>query len=201
MDPLLHDVRQALRRFAAAPAFSLVAIVTFSVAVAATTAMFALVDAVLLRPLPFPEPERLVWAKGVFSRGDRAAVSPPDFLDYRASNEVFEELGASSIGGASMTIGGGEPESVGVTFTSSNFLAVLGFEPVLGRFCLESAAFDDDLVADLEDVALDLVLCGPRGIDAAIDLQNLDLLSHLGVSLVIARLSAVKTSLNLERVA
>ncbi|MGH7555739.1 MAG: ABC transporter permease, partial [Longimicrobiales bacterium] len=141
-DMMMQDLRYAVRTLLRKPVFALTTVLTLALGIGGNTAIFSIVNAVLLNPLPYPEPERLVWVNGVFSLNDAASVSAPDFVDYRAQNQVFEELAASTTFAMSMTITGGEtPEAVGVTATSANYLAALGLEPALGRsFTVEEEA-------------------------------------------------------------
>src|SRR4029079_14120238 len=76
------------------PALSLLVIATLAIGIGATSAMFSIVNAVLLRPLPFPRSERLVYAFGAFSGGNQASISGPDFLDYRAQRKAIAGLEA-----------------------------------------------------------------------------------------------------------
>jgi len=76
------------------PAFSLLVIATLAIGIGATSAMFSIVNAVLLRPLPFPRSERLVYAFGAFSGGNQASISGPDFLDYRAQTKAIASFAA-----------------------------------------------------------------------------------------------------------
>src|SRR5690349_18005843 len=94
MQTLLQDVRYGARMLLKKPGFTLIAIVTLALGIGANTAIFSVVNAVILRPLPYAEPERIVWMYGKFSQGNQAATSPPDFLDYRAQNHTFEAFAA-----------------------------------------------------------------------------------------------------------
>jgi putative ABC transport system permease protein len=133
-DMMMQDLRYALRTLLRKPVFALTTVLTLALGIGGNTAIFSIVNAVLLNPLPYPEPERLVWGNGVFSQNNAASVSPPDFVDYRAQNQVFEELAASTFGARSMTVTGGDsPEAVGVASVSANYLAALGLKPALGR--------------------------------------------------------------------
>ena len=96
--------------------------------------MFSVVKAVLIEPLPYPESHRLVWGWGQFERGDRASVSPADFLDYRAETRSFAELSASTTFSQSMNlVGGDRPERVRVAFVAANYFDVLRVAPAIGR--------------------------------------------------------------------
>lgn len=87
-----QDLRLALRSLARRPGFSLGVAVVLALGIGSGSAMLTVVHGVLLDPLPYPDPDRLVWGWGTWERGERVSVSPPDYLDYReqsASSEVF----------------------------------------------------------------------------------------------------------------
>ena len=129
MDAFARDVRYALRVLAREPGVALLAVLALALGIGATTAMFTVVDSVLLRPLPYANPERLV----VTLHGPTASapVSPADYFDYRAARS-FEGLAAAQAWGA--TLGGGErPESVGGLQVSADLFDVLGVGATLGR--------------------------------------------------------------------
>src|SRR5215217_2799146 len=117
----MNDVRFALRQLAKSPGFTLVALLTLALGIGACTAMFSIVNAVLLKPLPFREPERLVWIENVFGGGLSGRTSRADvFNGWREQNKSFEALAAYfaffDYSRQTMT-GSGEPErlrSVGV---------------------------------------------------------------------------------------
>src|SRR5271154_4764151 len=131
---LLQDLKFALRTLAKSPGFTLVPILTLALGIGANTAIFSVVDAVLLRPLPFKNPERLVWVWGKFPLGDQAAVSPADFTDYRAQNHVFEQLGATAFGNLLFNLAGNDkPQQVKGKLVTTGFFEALGVQPLLGR--------------------------------------------------------------------
>src|SRR5205823_10532792 len=119
------------------PGFTAVAILMLALGIGACTAMFGVVHAVLLRPLPFHDPDRLVWIENSGSGGMSSITTRVDnFLDWRAQNESFEKLGAyfAFFDYASYTLtGSGEPQRLRGVGISQNFLDVLGTQPVLGR--------------------------------------------------------------------
>src|SRR5271156_391444 len=98
MKTTLQDIRYAFRVLAKSPGFAAIAVLTLALGIGANTAIFSVVNAVLLRPLPFKNPSRLVWSWGNCPLCDHGAVSPADFLDYRAQNKSFEHFGAMAGG-------------------------------------------------------------------------------------------------------
>ena len=138
---MLGDLRYALRKLAKAPAFAAIAILTLALGIGANTAIFSVVNAVLLRPLPFAEPDRLVWMWGnIRNGGNRASVAPLDFLDYREQNKSFEQLAAmTTVPVHGNLTGGGDPERLEAAWVTGNYFQALGVEPALGRtFRLEN---------------------------------------------------------------
>src|SRR5580658_98418 len=127
MGSLWLDIRYAIRTLVKRPGFTAVAILTLALGIGASTAMFSVVDAVLLRPLPFPSQQQLIYANGKFSLSDQAAVSPPDFEDYRAGAKSFQQFAAIGIlDGISNISGGEKPEQVRSQIVSWNFFDALG---------------------------------------------------------------------------
>src|SRR5919198_1471399 len=102
----MRDVRYAFRLMARQPMFAWLVIGTLAVGIGASTSMFSVVNGVLLKPLPYADPGALVWMFGAFRLNDAAAVSPPDFVDYRDRNHVFERLGAMTIAPSGVTVTG-----------------------------------------------------------------------------------------------
>ena len=130
MEALVIDVRYALRVLSREPGFALLAVLALALGIGATTAMFTVVDSVLLRPLPYANPERLVVT--LHGPTANAPVSPADYFDYRQSARSFEGLAAAQAWGA--TLGGGErPESVAGLQVSADLFNVLGVGARLGR--------------------------------------------------------------------
>lgn len=152
METLVKDIRFGLRGLTKRPAFTVVALVALALGIGANTAIFSLVNAVLLRPLPFGEPDRLVWVWGnIRSGGNRASVSPLDFLDYRQQNKTFDEFAALlSVPFNLNFTGSGEPERLSAALVTGNYFQALGVKPALGRtFLLENESPGREQVAVL----------------------------------------------------
>jgi putative ABC transport system permease protein len=134
---LLFNMRYAVRALLKAPGFTGSAIVLLALGIGANTAIFTVVNAVLLRPLPFPDPDRLVRVWHVppeksFPGVKTFPVSPANFLDWRAESRTFESMSAYSTRHANLTVGD-RPESVTATYADSSFFNVVGVKPALGR--------------------------------------------------------------------
>jgi putative ABC transport system permease protein len=132
MDSLLQDLRYAVRTLGERPGFAVVAALTIALGVGGTTAMFGVVDAVLLRPLPYAEPDRLVMVWTRTPGGPQAAASWPEFVDWREQNHSFADMAAWRGQSVNLT-GGAEPERVIGAFVSDRFFPLLGARAVLGR--------------------------------------------------------------------
>jgi putative ABC transport system permease protein len=132
MGTLSQDIRYAIRLLLKRPGFAAIAILALALGVGANTAIFSVVNAVLLRPLPFKDSGRLVWFWEVQPRLDRAPFSPADFLDYQSQNQSFEEVTAFRRLSFSLT-GGDQPERITGAVVSDNFFSVLRAAPAQGR--------------------------------------------------------------------
>src|SRR5271170_31840 len=151
MSILLQDLRFAIRTLAKSPGFTLVAILTLALGVGANTAIFSVVNAVLLRPLPFKNPARLVWSWGNCALCDHAAVSPADFLDDRAQNHCFDHYGAMAVGDSLFNLTGSEkPIQIKGAMVTAGFFDALGIQPRYGRAFNES----DEKTTDPDAVIL-----------------------------------------------
>jgi putative ABC transport system permease protein len=134
MEDFLTDVRYGLRGLRKNPGFTAVAILTLALGIGANTAIFSVVNAVLLRPLPFQNAGRLVRAFGTFPISNESDVSPPDFLDYRAQNHVFDHLEGLIDGNTIFNLAGSDkPTQVKGTVVTAGFFDLLGIQPLLGR--------------------------------------------------------------------
>jgi putative ABC transport system permease protein len=132
MEAILQDLRHAGRMLFNKPGFAALAVIALALGIGANSAIFSVVNAVLLRSLPYDAPERLAMVWGTTPQADRASVSPADFLDYRERNEVFEQVAAFTAGGFTLT-GAGDPEQIRGARVSADFFSVLGARPAAGR--------------------------------------------------------------------
>jgi predicted permease len=135
IDLIIQDFKHALRSLTRKPSFTAVVVLTLAVGIGGTTAIFGAVNAVLLRPLPYPHPDQLVRVyKTTLSDVDRVggSVSPPDFVDWRHDNRVFSELAAINVDSLALT-GLGAAEQVPAGFVTGGFFDVMGTPAALGR--------------------------------------------------------------------
>ncbi|HEY8256071.1 MAG TPA: ABC transporter permease [Gemmatimonadales bacterium] len=132
MGNLPGEIRYAIRTLLRSPGFSLAAILTLALGIGATTAIFTVVNGVLVHPLPYPNPHRLVMVWGHHPTIGRETASLPDFLDWRRENRSFDRLAAWANAGYNMT-GAGEPEVVRGAQVTADFFPVLGAAIPLGR--------------------------------------------------------------------
>jgi putative ABC transport system permease protein len=129
---VLSDIRYALRTMMRAPAFAATAALTLAIGIGANTAIFTVVYALLLKPLPFRDADRLIYVHDTFPAVANASVSVPKFLALRDGNRSLSALAATSP--ASLTITGiGDPQILGVTRVTGDFFDVLGAAPLAGR--------------------------------------------------------------------
>ncbi len=128
------DLRLAWRRLLRNPGFTAAAVITLALGIGANTAVFTLVDAALLRPLPFPQPDRLavLWENHPAQGKEREKVSAANYLDWRRESRAFSELTAWIVWGFALT-GSGDPEELTVVRASSNLFRLAGVAPMLGR--------------------------------------------------------------------
>ncbi len=137
MNTLIQDLRYGIRMLCKSPGFTAVAVITLALGIGANTAIFSVVDAVLLRPLPYHEPERLVQLFETESAPGRYPLTGPDYLDWQAQTQTLESTTLFDWGGNVNASGEGEPEPANVLRTQANFFSLLGVQPVLGRTFLK----------------------------------------------------------------
>jgi putative ABC transport system permease protein len=147
VETLFQDVKFGARMLRKNPGFTLVAVLTLALGIGANTAIFSVVNAVLLRPLHYPNAERIVAIQELNEKGSRGQVTPANFLDWRAQQTSFENLAAILSRTANFNAGD-ESERMELAMTSANFFEVFGVRPHLGRFFLpeEERAGHDPVV-------------------------------------------------------
>jgi putative ABC transport system permease protein len=136
MSRLLFDLKAAVRAAIRARFVSGLAVVAFALGIGVTTAVFSIFNSVLLRPLPYPHPERLVAVYGTQPSCATCPASYPKYIDWKTRNQVFEAIGGSSGRSFAMT-GSGEPTRVLATETTASFGDVFGVRPLIGRWYSE----------------------------------------------------------------
>ena len=140
LETAVQDVRYALRTLRSSPGFTAVAVTMLALGIGANTAIFSVVSAVLLRPLPFPEPDRLVLVWENFSAVGgpaRVEVSPGDYVSWSERNRSFTGVAGFAVDNYNLT-GAGDPDKItGARITGNLFFDVLGMQPLLGRTLTE----------------------------------------------------------------
>ncbi|HEY9227182.1 MAG TPA: ABC transporter permease, partial [Gemmatimonadaceae bacterium] len=132
LDAVRKDVRYAWRAMWRAPGFSITAILTLALGIGANTAMFGVVNAALLRPLPYAQSDRLVMVWNHWTNWPQTWLSSPEAADYGEQREIFASLSPFSQSAANLT-GNGDPERVRASFIPAGMLATLGARPIAGR--------------------------------------------------------------------
>jgi hypothetical protein len=132
METLIKDIRYGVRSLLARPGFTALAVFTLALGIGACTAIFSVVDGVLLRSLPYPDAERIVQLREVNAGGAQMAFAEPNYLDVRARSRTLEAV--AQYGGDLTTVtGGSEPVRALTCAVSGDFFHVLGTKPVVGR--------------------------------------------------------------------
>jgi len=134
IETLLQDVRFAFRMLRKSPGFTAIAVLTLALGIGANTAIFSVVDTVLLKPLQYKNPDRLAMVWESLPRVNRArnTVSPANFLDWQQENHCFSSMAVFLDQPTNLT-GAGQPEQVAIQYVSSNFFSVLGVNPMMGH--------------------------------------------------------------------
>ena len=134
MDTLLRDVRHAVRNLVRSPGFAMVTILTLGLGIGANTAIFSVVNAVILRPLGYPQPERLIYISSQFPQlgFDQFWVSPPEFMEFQERTRTFSSVGAFASGQANLTAPD-RPRRVNAVQASYDLFKTLGVNPLYGR--------------------------------------------------------------------
>jgi len=132
METLFQDLRYGLRTLLKSPGFTAIAVATLALGIGANTALFSVINGVLLSPLPFPQPDQLVTLHENKPNFEGGSVSYPNFRDWQKDNRTFSSVALARTYGFSLT-GIGEAEQVSAEFISSDFFSVLGVTPMIGR--------------------------------------------------------------------
>ncbi len=134
MESLIQDIKYAIRVLINNPVFTLVVVGALSLAIGVNTAVFSLINAIVIKPLPYKDPEGIVRIcnQNLKSGLERTGLSPPDYADYRDSNQSLDELGAYTYDDFTLT-GAGEPEQLKGSFVTASFFSVLGVTAGRGR--------------------------------------------------------------------
>ncbi|MGE5816053.1 MAG: ABC transporter permease, partial [Acidobacteriota bacterium] len=149
MDRLVADVRYALRKLASSPGFAALTVLTLALGIGANTAIFSVVNGVVLRPLPYPDPERLMFITSQFPAlgFDQFWVSAPEFVEFRDWNGSFESVGAYNVSAANLGVE--QPVRPVTALVTSELMPTLGVKPRLGRMFTR-----EDTLPNAEDVAI-----------------------------------------------
>jgi putative ABC transport system permease protein len=133
MNTLFKDIRYGVRSLLKHPGFAAIVILTLAVGIGASSAIFSVVNTVLLRPLPYRQADRIAVIQELDAGGKKTQVTPANFLDWRAQNTVFEQLAAILTRPANLALAD-QAERIDLAMTSANFFSVFGTEPARGRF-------------------------------------------------------------------
>jgi putative ABC transport system permease protein len=161
---MIDDIRYATRSLIKKPGFTAVAIITLALGIGASTAIFSVLDAVLLRPLPFPQQERIVELRELNENGRGMPFAEPNFIDLKERSRSFEAIAQYS-GWPDAVAGGTEPVRTGVASASKEFFRVLGVQPMLGRLFGSEADGQDRQVAVVSHAFWQRLLGGRRDLE------------------------------------
>ena len=132
MGNLLQDLRYAIRMLAKSPGFTAAAVLTLALAIGANTALFSVINGVLLNPLPYPQPEQLLTLHESKPNFNTGSISYPNFLDWQKENHTLSSMAVSRSYSFSLT-NLGEAEQIQGQYVTSDFFSILGVKPVIGR--------------------------------------------------------------------
>jgi len=151
LDPLRQDIRYGLRVLRSKPAITVIALLALALGIGANTALFSILYAVLWKPLPFRDPDRLVMVWEASSLRNHNVANPADYMDWKEQNNVFEDVAAFAQTGSANLTGGDEPEEVPLQYATPNLFRVLGVQPVLGRDFADTDGAGEDIVLILSN--------------------------------------------------
>ena len=134
METLIKDIRYGVRGLLKRPGFTVIALITLALGIGANTAIFSVVNAVLLRPLQFRDPEQLVvvWEEASFAGFPTNTPAPANYVDWKNQNQSFADMAAAASNSFNLT-GDGEPERIQANSVNANFFSLFGVQPLLGR--------------------------------------------------------------------
>src|ERR1043166_1097251 len=132
METFIKDIRYGLRSLARRPGFTALAIITLALGIGASTSIFSVVDAGLLRPLPYPHAEQIVQLREINEKGGKIPFTEPNFIDLRSRNHTLEALAQYS-GQLTTVTGANEPVRALTYLVSADFFRVLGTKALVGR--------------------------------------------------------------------
>ncbi|HEX6650681.1 MAG TPA: ABC transporter permease, partial [Pyrinomonadaceae bacterium] len=133
MQTLIQDIRFSLRNLRKRPSFTVIVVLVLGLGIGATSAIFSIVDAILLRPLPYANADRLVFVREIGVKGNQMAMTEPNFQDLMNQSRSFEELAISAGSFPLVVTGGAEPSRARVSFASASFFRSMGVTPLAGR--------------------------------------------------------------------
>src|SRR5512145_3248403 len=136
MATLWQDLRHGTRLLARAPGFSAIAIGALAIGIGANTAIFSVVNTLILQPLPYPDADRLavVWEHNLPRDRKSNVVAPANFLHWRDMTQAFDDMAALSMTFSVTLTGGGEPEELPVQLVTAQFAQIVGVQPAVGRW-------------------------------------------------------------------
>ncbi len=132
MATLMQDIRYGVRMLLGSPSFTAIAVLALALGIGANSAIFSVVNAVLLRPLPYREPDRIVSINKIADKGGLPGIAAHEYLDWQEHNQVFDEVAAYSNDNFNLTYNG-EPERIACAIVTASFFTLLDVEPVRGR--------------------------------------------------------------------
>src|ERR1700692_1387419 len=134
----MNDLRFALRQLRKSPGFTLIAVITLALGIGANTAIFSVIYGVLLRPLPYPDGDRIMIVTETDASQPQISVSFPDYLDWKRDNTVFENIAVARRESFNLSgLEGRAPEQISGGLVAANFFKVVGLTPQLGRVFTE----------------------------------------------------------------
>ena len=136
MDTIARDLRYAVRALLRQPGFTAAVVLTLALGIGANTAIFSVVNGVLLRPLPYPNDAQLMMVRTRFASGQTETASLPDYTDWKAQSSSFSRVSAYASSNDNLAAVGGEPERVPSARVLPDFFATLGVSPAAGRWFL-----------------------------------------------------------------